>query len=239
MKNKFELLPSIMCINWLEAKKDLDVIADKVTYFHWDLVDGNFAPDFTMGSSIINLIREQYPNKGDFHLMIDEPSRLFTSFNLQEGDRVCIHVECSKNLHRDISRLRDMGVSPGVAMSPATPLSTLDYILKDIDRVLLLTVNPGFHSQPLVKQVVDKIKKLSIILEETQKDSVEIVVDGHVNLNTIPKMYQNGAREFVLGKSGLFGKDSKRNLEEIITLLQDLESKQDKLSPITSIGYLS
>ena len=54
MKNKFELLPSIMCINWLEAKKDLDVIADKVTYFHWDLVDGNFAPDFTMGSSIIN-----------------------------------------------------------------------------------------------------------------------------------------------------------------------------------------
>ena len=89
-----------------------------------------------MGSSIINLIREQYPNKGDFHLMIDEPSRLFTSFNLQEGDRVCIHVECSKNLHRDISRLRDMGVSPGVAMSPATPLSTLDYILEDIDRVL-------------------------------------------------------------------------------------------------------
>ena len=111
--------------------------------------------------------------------------------------------------------------------------------LKDIDRVLLLTVNPGFHSQPLVQQVVDKIKKLSLILEQTQTDSVEIVVDGHVNLNTIPKMFQNGAREFVLGKSGLFGKDSKRNLEEIITLLQELESKQDKLSPITSIGYLS
>ena len=187
---------------------------------------------------VLLIIREQYPNKGDFHLMIDEPSRLFTSFNLQEGDRVCIHVECSKNLHRDISRLRNMGVSPGVALSPATPLSTLDYILEDIDRVLLLMVNPGFHSQPLVQQVVDKIKKLSLKLEESQTDSVAIVVDGHVNINTIPKMYQKGAREFVLGKSGYLERFEK-NLDNIIKLLQELESKKDKLSPITSIEYLT
>tara|TARA_Y100001978_G_C23668741_1_gene422590 strand:- start:714 stop:1403 length:690 start_codon:yes stop_codon:yes gene_type:complete len=226
--NNFEILPSIMCINWLEAKKDLDIITNKIKYFHWDLVDGCFAPDFTMGSSIINIIREYYPNKGDFHLMIDEPSRLFTSFNLQEGDRVCIHVECSKNLHRDITRLKNMGVSPGVALSPATPLSTLDYILDDIDRVLLLTVNPGFHSQPLVKQVVNKIKKLSLILEETKTDNIKIVVDGHVNINTIPEMYQKGAREFVLGKSGLFGKEMDQNLEDVINLLKNLEGEGNR-----------
>ena len=140
--------------------------------------------------------------------MIDEPSRLFSSFNLQEGDRVCIHVECCKNLHRDIVRLKDIGVSPGVALSPATPLSTLDYILDDIDRVLLLTVDPGFHSQPVVKQAINKIKKLSLIFEETASD-IKIVVDGHVNNKTIPEMYEKGAREFVLGRSGLFGKDIK------------------------------
>ena len=210
-----------MCVNWLEAKKELDVIEDKVNYFHWDLVDGCFAPDFTMGSSIINSIRAQYPHKGDFHLMIDEPSRLFSSFNLQEGDRVCIHVECCKNLHRDITRLKDIGVSPGVALSPATPLSTLDYILDDIDRVLLLTVDPGFHSQPLVKQAISKIKKLSLIFEETSSD-VNIVVDGHVNQKTIPEMFEKGAREFVLGRSGLFGEDIKRNLASIIKLLNEL-----------------
>ena len=222
MKNSYEILPSIMCINWLNAKKDLDIIAEEINYFHWDLVDGCFAPDFTMGSSIINTIREEYPHKGDFHLMIDEPSRLFSSFNLQEGDRVCIHVECSKNLLRDITKLKDMGVSPGVALSPATPLSTLDYILDDVDRVLLLTVNPGFHSQPIFKQAINKIKKLSLILNETASSSVSIVVDGHVNLTTIPDMYKQGAREFVLGKSGLFGKETKKNLDQTLKLLRTL-----------------
>lgn len=225
MTNKYKLLPSIMCIDWLNAKKDLDLIADKISYFHWDLVDGSFAPDFTMGSSIINTFREQYPHKGDFHLMIDEPSRLFSSFNLQEGDRAYIHVECSKNLHRDIIRLRELGVSPGVALSPATPLSTLDYILDDIDRVLLLTVNPGFHSQPIVKQAINKIKKLSTILDETGSTSINIVVDGHVNINTIPEMYEKGAREFVLGKSGLFGKNTEKNLDLILNLMEELVKK--------------
>lgn len=223
--NKYKLLPSIMCIDWLNAKKDLDLIADKISYFHWDIVDGSFAPDFTMGSSIINTIREQYPHKGDFHLMIDEPSRLFSSFNLQEGDRAYIHVECSKNLHRDIIRLKELGVSPGVALSPATPLSTLEYILDDVDRVLLLTVNPGFHSQPIVKQAINKIKKLSTILDETGSTSIKIVVDGHVNINTIPEMYEKGAREFVLGKSGLFGKNIKENLDLILNLMEKLVNK--------------
>ena len=224
MKKFFELLPSIMCVDWLEVKKDLDQIADEVNYFHWDLVDGVFAPDFTMGSSIINTIRELYPHKGDFHFMIDEPYRLFSSFNMQEGDRAVVHVECCKNLHRDITKLRDLGVSPGVALSPATPLSTLDFILEDIDRVLLLTVDPGFHSQPIIKQAMRKIKNLSTLLQETDSLDIDIVVDGHVNLNTIPEMYERGAREFVLGKSGLFGNNTKNNLSKIKNLLNDLNS---------------
>ena len=224
MKNKCELLPSIMCVDWLNVKNDLDQIANKVNYFHWDLVDGVFAPDFTMGSSIINTIREFYQQKGDFHFMVDEPSRLFSSFNMQEGDRACIHAECCKNLHRDITKLRDLGVSPGVALSPATPLSALDFILEDIDRVLLLTVDPGFHSQPIIKQAMRKVKNLSSLLQETDSLDVDIVVDGHVNLKTIPEMYEKGAREFVLGRSGLFGKNTKNNIEKITDLINDLNS---------------
>ena len=226
MNKDFEILPSIMCLNWLNAKDDLDLISTKTSYFHWDLVDGCFAPDFTMGSSIINTIRAEYPQKGDFHLMIDEPSRLFSSFNLQEGDRVCIHVECCKNLHRDITRLKDLGVSPGVALSPATPLNSLDYILDDIDRVLLLTVDPGYHSQPIITQAINKIKNLSSILNETGSDSVNIVVDGHVNVKTIPDMFDKGAREFVLGRSGLFGKNIEKNLNSTIELLKKLVNKK-------------
>ena len=225
MKYSFKLLPSIMCVNWLNAQFDLNLIAPLVDYFHWDLVDGNFAPDFTMGSSIIKIFREKYFHKGDYHLMIDEPSRLYNSFDFREGDRVCIHAECSKNLHRDIMRLKDLGLSPGVALSPATPLAMLDYILDEIDRVLILTVNPGFHSQPLVKQAITKIKHLSKILEESGQDRITITADGHVNLSTIPDLYKNGAREFVLGKSGLFKGDILSNFNEIIDLLKKIEKK--------------
>ncbi len=216
-----------MCVDWINAKNDLDIISERVEYFHWDLVDGQFAPDFTMGTSIINTIREVYPNKGDFHLMIEEPSRLFSSFNFQEGDRVCIHVECCKNLHRDIKHLKEIGVSTGVALSPATPLSTLEYILDEIDRVLILTVNPGFHSQPLVKQAIIKIKNLTNLLEETAMYGISIVSDGNVNLKTIPEMYRGGSREFVLGKSGLFKGDIKYNFDKIVDLLARLESGEE------------
>jgi len=218
-----KILPSIMCVNWLNASFDLDQICEKVEYLHWDLVDGSFAPDFTMGSNIINTIRSKYQNKADFHFMVDEPSRLFTSFNFQENDRVYIQVECSKNLHRDVVMLRSMGVSPGVALSPATPLSTLDYILPEIDRVLILTVNPGYHSQPLVIQAVSKIRRLSKLLEEQSCKHVSIVADGHVNLKTIPQMFENGATEFVLGKSGLFKNNPSENLDATIALLTSLE----------------
>lgn len=219
---KYRLLPSIMCVNWLNPASDLDVISPFVDYFHWDLVDGTFAPDFTMGSSIINSIRAYYPQKGDFHFMVDEPSRLFTSFNFQENDRVTIHVECSKNLHRDIMKIKSLGLSAGVALSPATPLSTLEYVLPEIDRVLVLTVNPGFHSQPLVKQAVSKIKRLKSLLEDTSMEHISIVVDGNVNLSTIPEMYRNGASEFVLGKSGLFSHSIATNFNDIVSLLNSL-----------------
>jgi len=223
MKENFRLLPSIMCVNWLNAQVDLNIIAPLVDYFHWDLVDGTFAPDFTMGSSIIKVFREKYAHKGDYHLMIDEPSRLYESFDLKKGDRVCIHAECSKNLHKDIMRLKDLGISPGVALSPATPLAMLDYILDEIDRVLILTVNPGFHSQPLVKQAIVKIKNLQKILEESGQDHIKIIADGNVNLKTIPEMYKNGAREFVLGKSGLFYGDINKNFQNIVNLITNME----------------
>lgn len=225
MNSSYQILPSIMCIDWLNAKTDLDKIASYVDYFHWDVLDGHFAPDFTMGSSIINTIREEYPNKGDFHLMINEPSRLFNAFNFNEGDRVCIHAECSKNLLGDILKLKEIGISPGVALSPATPLSKLEYIVEEIDRVLILTVNPGYHSQPLIKEAIGKIKNMHNFLKDSGQVHIKIIADGNVNTKTIPDMYKNGAREFVLGKSGLFNGNISKNFEEVVALINTLESQ--------------
>ncbi len=217
-----------MCINWNKVGEELIQISNRVDFFHWDILDGSFAPDFTMGSSIINTIREEFPKRGDYHLMVEEPSRLYNSLGFKEGDRVCVHVECSKNLHRDVSKLRELGLSPGVALSPATPLASLDYILDDIDRILILTVNPGYHSQPLVKQAISKIRDLSTILSETGQERISIIADGNVNLNTIPSMFKSGAREFVLGKSGLFYGDIIKNIDSLEQMLINLSTKDSK-----------
>ena len=106
-----------------------------VDFVHFDVIDGNFAPDFTMGSSIINKIRDSTSLPSDYHLMVEEPGRLFDSFEISTGDIFTIHQEGSRNLHRDLVRIRQKGGRVGVALNPATPVEALDYIIEDIDRI--------------------------------------------------------------------------------------------------------
>ncbi|MAV90061.1 MAG: ribulose-phosphate 3-epimerase [Bdellovibrionaceae bacterium] len=203
-----KLTASIMCVNWLQVKQDLDEITKEgIDSFHWDLIDGNFASDFTMGSSVIDPIRKAYPQiPGDFHLMVEEPSRLFDAFPIQEGDVVSIHQEACRNLHRDLVTMRRKGWRPGVAISPGTPLETLEYIIEDADVVLIMTVNPGYKGQQIVPQVFRKIEKLKSMIENL-KIPTEIHVDGNVNPQTAVDLVAAGADVLVCGSSGLFRKD--------------------------------
>lgn len=203
-----QVVASVMCIDWLNAKQDLDTLARlQVDALHWDIIDGRFVPDFTMGSSIINTIKAgSRIRSSDFHLMVDEPSRLFQSFDLRKGDTITVHQECSTNLHRDLVTLRKMGMKAGVALCPGTPLETLDYILEDIDLVLLMTVDPGYKGQKLVPQTLRKIEKLRRRINDS-KLNVKIQVDGNVNSVFIPEMVAAGADILVGGSSGLFRRD--------------------------------
>ncbi len=207
MHNGVSLSASLMCIDWLHAARQMEQLeTGMVDYLHLDIVDGNFAPDFTMGSSIINTFREHTKLASDYHLMAEEPSRLFNAFGIDEGDIYTIHQEGSRNLHRDLVNLRRKGVKVGVALSPATPLDTLEYIIEEVDVVLLMMVNPGYKGQPLVPQTISKIHNLRTKLAEKSLP-VRISVDGCVNPATIPDMVQAGADILVLGSSGLFMKD--------------------------------
>jgi ribulose-phosphate 3-epimerase len=141
---KIEISASIMCIDWLNAGEQLMTLEnEKINMLHWDLVDGRFAPDFTMGSNIINRFRETSTLPSDYHFMVEEPSRMFESFKISAGDCFTIHQECSRNLHRDLIKIRALGGLVGVALCPATPLQTLNYIIEDIDQITIMTVNPG------------------------------------------------------------------------------------------------
>jgi ribulose-phosphate 3-epimerase len=196
-----------MCIDWLDARSQIEILNDQeIDYLHIDVIDGRYAPDFTMGTSIIDCFRDIFKGPFDYHLMVEEPSRIFDTFDIRPGDRFAVHQECCRNLHRDLIELKKMGAEVGVALSPATPISYLDYIIEDLDFVLLMTVNPGFKGQSLVPQAVDKILDLRKFIESRNLD-ISISADGNVSLQNVPNMVSNGADTLVSGSSGMFFKD--------------------------------
>lgn len=219
MNNDVKISASIMCIDWLSAGNQLKALEDeKIDYLHWDIVDGSFAPDFTMGSSIINKFKEVSKIKSDYHLMVEEPSRLFNAFKIEQGDIFTIHQECCRNLHRDIISIRRLGAKVGVAICPGTPIDTLEYVIEDIDQVTLMTVNPGYAGQKLVPQVLRKINDLKQMILDMKLD-VKIELDGNVSPQYIPQMVAEGADVLVGGSSGLFRKDI--SLQESIQRMRD------------------
>ena len=212
-----------MCANWLNLKKDLDALnKSNIDYLHLDIIDGKFAHDFTMGTSIIDNIIKNSNISLDYHLMVNEPSNIFNTFNFKKNNLVNIHQECSRNLHRDITTLKKKGLKVGCALSPATPLESLDYLLDDIDVVLIMTVNPGFKGQSFVPQMLNKIYDLKNILIKRGLNT-KISVDGSVNYKTIPAMIDNGADILVLGSSSIFRENSsiKKEFQKINKLINE------------------
>tara|TARA_B100000989_G_C19458300_1_gene435063 strand:- start:364 stop:1065 length:702 start_codon:yes stop_codon:yes gene_type:complete len=226
--NNVKISASIMCIDWLNAGDQLKILQEEnIDYLHWDILDGVFAPDYILGSSIINQFRKVSNIPSDYHMMIEEPSRLFDTFEFSAKDTVTIHQECSKNLHRDLIKLRNKGVKVGVALCPATPLQTLDYIIEDIDQIIIMTVNPGYSGQPLVPQTIRKIYDMKKIIIDAKLD-IQLSVDGNVSFENIPYMLDAGADILVGGTSSLFNKNMslKNNINSIKTLIKDIKGNE-------------
>jgi ribulose-phosphate 3-epimerase len=216
MYKNIKLSASLMCADWLNLKSQLKELEDNnMDYIHYDIIDGIYAPDFTMGSSIIDTVKSATKLPGHYHLMVEEPMRIFDRFKLNSNDIFTIHQETSKNLHRDLISVKEKS-KVAVAISPATSLEHLEYIIEELDNILILTVNPGFKSQKMIPQVIRKIDNLKNLLTKMNLKAT-ITVDGNVNSSTIPDFIKAGSDILVLGSSGLFRKDVsiKKAVEEI------------------------
>jgi len=214
MYKGIELSASVMCIDWLNTSEQIkELIAEKIDFLHYDILDGRFAPDFTLGSSIINRFRTLNNFASDYHFMADEPSAYFDNIDFSDNPCLAIHQESSRNLHRDLVKIRQLGGIVGVALSPATTLSSLEYIIEELDYVLLMTVNPGYMGQSFVPQVVKKVENLSTLSSNLNLD-LKISVDGNINKNTIPDLVSAGATRLVLGSSGLFMHNKSINIAD-------------------------
>lgn len=172
-------------------------------WIHVDVMDGHFVPNITIGPFITDAVRRSTSLPVDVHLMIERPERYVEDFIKAGADRVGIHVETCPNLHRSVAQIREAGAKVCVVLNPATPASSLEHVMHDIDQVLIMTVNPGFGGQ---KYIASMRSKIETVREWIDRDSlaVDLQVDGGITPDTIAHAYQAGANCFVAG-TAVFG----------------------------------
>lgn len=205
---RVEVGPSMMCVDPLDvsgALRRLEAIG--VDYLHLDVMDGRFVPNLPMGMGVIEHLRGRTTLPLDVHLMVEEADQYVEMMNGWGIDRITVHAEACTHVDRTLARIREIGAEAGLALNPATPLEVLDYLAERIDRVLLMTVNPGFAGQKLTPAALRKIADCRRQLDAMGCGAVPIQVDGNVSFANIPAMVAAGADSLVAGTSSIFSQE--------------------------------
>lgn len=172
-------------------------------FVHFDVMDGVFVPNITFGAQTVQAVRHLSDAIFDVHLMIVQPERYVEQFVQAGADIVTVHAEACVHLQRTLAQIRELGARAGVALNPATPLSAVEYVIPDIDLLLVMTVNPGFGGQQFIPEMLRKIARARAMLDEAGSEAW-LEVDGGINGSTTPLVVRAGARVLVAGSS-VFG----------------------------------
>ena len=203
------IAPSILSADFSRLGEEVRAVEKAgAEVIHVDVMDGHFVPNITIGPLVVRAVRAVTDLPLDVHLMISDPDRYLADFAGAGADWITVHVETTPHLHRTVQRIRDLGKKAGVVLNPATSLSTLDYILADVDLVMLMSVNPGFGGQSFIPSALDKISRLRALLDQVNPE-VGIEVDGGISAATIARVAGAGANIFVAG-SAIYGSDDYR-----------------------------
>ncbi len=198
------IAPSILSADFSRLGEEVRAVAAAgADVIHVDVMDGHFVPTITIGPLVVEAVRKVTELPLDVHLMVENPERLIDDFAKAGADWITIHVETGYHLHRSVNRIKDLGKKAGVVLNPATPLNTLDYLLEEIDLVMLMSVNPGFGGQSFIPSTLGKLRALKKMIEERGL-ATGIEVDGGVSPKTIGPIREAGANIFVAG-SAIFG----------------------------------
>ena len=200
----FELAPSILSADFTRLAEEIRHIeAGGATVLHFDVMDGRFVPNITIGLPVLKSVRKFTRMTIDCHLMIAEPNRYAAEFVKAGADMVSVHVEADVHLQRTLTAIREAGGKAGIAINPATSLVTLEEGLPYADFILLMSVNPGFGGQKFIPTSLDKLRRLRRMIDERGLD-VKIEVDGGIDVGNIKKVVEAGANIVVSGSS-VFG----------------------------------
>ena len=210
MSKKIIIAPSLLAADFSDLKNEIEKVEKAgAEYLHLDVMDGTFVPNISFGAPVISSIRKHSNLVFDVHLMVENPDRFIKDFVDAGADIITVHVEATKHLNRTVQLIKSYGKKVGISLNPSTPLEMIKHELKNIDMVLIMTVNPGFGGQAFIENMTDKIKELRAL-----DANIDIEVDGGINTETGKKVKESGANILVAG-SYIFNGDYKERIDSL------------------------
>lgn len=198
------IAPSILSADFTRLGEEIRAVQEAgADWIHIDVMDGHFVPNITIGPMIVEAVKRVADVPLDVHLMISDPDRYLEDFQAAGSDILTVHPEATCHLHRTLNRIRELGMKAGAALNPSTGLGAIEYVMPELDVVMLMTVNPGFGGQSFIPTMLPKVTALKQMIDRSGCN-VLIEVDGGVSPETSPGLARNGADVFVAG-SAVFG----------------------------------
>lgn len=217
-----QLAPSILSADFSKLAEEVAKIeAGGANYIHVDVMDGHFVPNISFGAAVMKSLVGKTQLPFDVHLMIENPDQYLEDFMTPQTEFITVHQEACVHLHRTVQHIKSLGAKAGVSLNPATSLSTLDYILEDVDMVLIMSVNPGFGGQKFIPSAMEKIRELAEIKRAEGLD-FEIEVDGGANLNNVQELASAGTDIIVAGSAVFKTPDITETTKEFISKIRSV-----------------
>ena len=213
------IAPSILSADFSKLGEEIKAVESAgADWIHVDVMDGHFVPNITIGPLVVEAARRVTTLPLDVHLMIEDPDQYLEAFARAGSTYLTVHPETCYHLHRTLQAIKDLGVKAGVALNPATPLSALEWVLEDVDLVLVMSVSPGFGGQTFISNAIAKIRDLKSMVRSKNPDAL-IAVDGGVNQKTIRSVSEAGADAFVAGSAIYGSSDYAETIRKFRTLI--------------------